>query len=407
MIGIKVKDCITNKYINISDAFRVVVSIQDSCILYGYTKDSKSVIKAIVLTKEDAIIRTIIKGNHNIIFSNIHGCYMVSDNMSEQSILEHTKAKGRGNFPYSFAREYEAVNNFKLFEGKQKLQSKRVTKFIDEKTFPYTFGLEFETSCGYIPEDVCFSDGLIPLRDGSISGIEYSTIVLKGNKGLNLLKQQLEHLKQYTLFNKECSLHVHVGGFKLTPDVIFRVYKICRLIEPELESILPQYTFKTSMYKQTGKDYCKKLRSYSSFEDMYTALTGTQFFGDLFQAHPNDIKRRAKWNVSARYYFVNFVNAICYNVNKTIEFRFLRPTYSFEKIYLWILIFFGIIKYAESSKQCSEYSIISYMEQVYPKDIVSIISSGLAKVSIVTKNQYMSGDLCGECIEAEKDLFPW
>ena len=45
---------------------------------------------------------------------------------------------------------------------------------------------------GYIPQEICYRDGLIPLRDGSISGLEYSTVILKGNKGINLLQQQVE-----------------------------------------------------------------------------------------------------------------------------------------------------------------------------------------------------------------------
>jgi hypothetical protein len=58
--------------------------------------------------------------------------------------------------------------------------------------------------------------GLIPLRDGSITGIEFSTVVLQGNEGLNLLKQQVEALNANTIFDKDCSLHIHFGGLNLT-----------------------------------------------------------------------------------------------------------------------------------------------------------------------------------------------
>ena len=77
-------------------------------------------------------------------------------------------------------------------------------------------GFEFETSAGIIPEEIALRDGLVPLRDGSISGLEYSSVVLTpDNDGLSLLKQQLETLRQYTSFNKECALHIHFGKFPM------------------------------------------------------------------------------------------------------------------------------------------------------------------------------------------------
>ena len=117
------------------------------------------------------------------------------------------------------------------------------------KYLKYTFGLEFETSMGYIPEDICFRDGLIPLRDGSISGLEYSTVVLNGNDGLSLLKQELESLKEYTAFNKECSLHIHLGGFPLDPNAIIRAQTLCRLLEKDISQLVPSLTFRSSEYE--------------------------------------------------------------------------------------------------------------------------------------------------------------
>ena len=73
------------------------------------------------------------------------------------------------------------------------------------------------------PQHRLYELGLIPLRDGSISGIEFSTVVLQGNFGFNLLKQQIEELNEHTIFDKDCSLHVHFGGFKLSGDLLLAV----------------------------------------------------------------------------------------------------------------------------------------------------------------------------------------
>ena len=47
-----------------------------------------------------------------------------------------------------------------------------------------TFGVEFETVNGAVPAFKCKQLGLMPLRDGSIAGLEYATIPLQGEKGL-------------------------------------------------------------------------------------------------------------------------------------------------------------------------------------------------------------------------------
>ena len=134
--------------------------------------------------------------------------------MSKKDAIFAKYCRGR-NFPYHFRKEYEAVNNLETFKDRQKVRYD--FEFPIENFIKYSFGLEFETSNGIIPEEICFADGLIPLRDGSISGNEYSTVVLQGHKGFNLLYQQLETLRKYTRFDKECSLHIHFGGFPLEP----------------------------------------------------------------------------------------------------------------------------------------------------------------------------------------------
>ena len=64
--------------------------------------------------------------------------------------------------------------------------------------------------------------------------------------------------------------------------------------------MLPALTFNSARYKDNGKDYCKKLALYDSFEDMYLHLVGRQFFGSFTQAHPDDKERKRKWNIPTR-----------------------------------------------------------------------------------------------------------
>lgn len=403
----QVFDEIYKKWVDMNSSKLIVKRCTDDLLEFGYTSKLDNLVKLVIKFNGDMesyyTDLSIFKGS--LFFSKLYGVYMSSVNLSEQDILIFKHQKGCGSFPYILRRKYEAIDNFKYFEGRQVLldDSKKhpISKYLQ-----YTFGLEFETSQGYIPEDICYRDGLIPLRDGSISGIEYSTVVLKENRGISLLKQQLETLKEYTAFNKECSLHIHLGNFPLNTEAIFNLYCICVQIEEELESILPKYTFYSNLYKQNGKSYCQKLLKYNSFNSMYEDLVGLPFKGTFTKAHPNDISRDHKWLVNKRYFWCNFINILCYKVNKTIEFRFLRPTYNFKKILLWLYIFNGILKYAEIwySKN-TNINLTKIINTCYPEDIALKLRDGLSRLKALSINQLNNGDKIGAEVWMEDSIF--
>lgn len=404
----QVFDEATKQWVNIQNCKKIVLEYQSDLIIFGYTSRVDKVLKVLIRNNydDDLYFETdldLYKGE--LLFSKSRGVYFSPINWDSDSIVMEQLIKGQGNFPYVLSRKYEAVENFDIFKGKQVVKDIK-TSYKLAKHLDYTFGLEFETSQGYIPEDICYRDGLIPLRDGSITAPEYSTVVLSGNQGISLLHQQIETLKEYTSFNKECSLHVHLGNYPLKPDTIFNLYKVCKYLENELESILPRLTFCSRAYKDNEKDYCKKLKNYSSFEDMYYKLVGRKFFGSFTQAHPDDKERKRKWNVVNRYYFVNFINALCYKVNKTIEFRFLRPTYNFKKILLWLYIFNGILKYSEKYYNPDCYVTLKIiMKKCYPEELAEELCKGIQRLRALTINQINNGDNIGAEVWMEDELF--
>jgi len=211
----------------------------------------------------------------------------------------------------------------------------------------FTFGFEFETSCGYIPQMECYKNGLIPLRDGSITGLEYSSVVLDGNKGLNLLHQQLEQLKAHCRYDKECSLHIHVGGFPVYDKHILALYKVAKVFEKKITPYMPKWTYSTRYYKASRKDYCKKLwEDISTFDQLYLTIAEQSYQRNLYENHPADPDRVQKWRVNSRYRWMNLVNMLCYKGPKTVEFRFLRPTFDETKIVFWLLLLTSIMRYA-------------------------------------------------------------
>lgn len=398
---------ITKKPIDRECAIKIVINHVPGSIIFGYCISGEELIRFIAYTPRDGFnvyvgLKKRLK--HLLIYSNYRGIYISKVDLPDSSLLKELYCKGSGGFPYTFERKYEAVENFNIFDGKQRIVSKPIVYNLS-KYLKYTFGLEFETSQGYIPEEICFRDGLIPLRDGSITGLEYSTVVLNGNDGIRLLKQQLGTLKKYTNFNKECSLHIHLGGYPLNSDKLFSLYLVCKNLECELTLLIPDYTFFSHKYKKNGKDYCKPLPNFISFQHMYKTLVGKPFFGSLTQAHPNDIERNRKWQVDGRYFWVNFINSLCYNVNKTIEFRFLRPTYNFNKIVLWIYILNAIMYFSENSNKANP-SLNDIIDFTYPEDISSKIKDGIIRLKILKENQTSNGDLIGRDLEIEHELFP-
>ena len=358
-----------------------------------------------------------IKGK--IFFSNKHGVYMFKDEWSPENIIieTYTKYPVGGNsgyrFPYKFNRTYEAINHFDLFKGKQEILDKnKDVKSALESQMDYTFGLEFETSAGMIPERICLRDGLIPLRDGSISGFEYSTVVMNPkNQGIQLLKQQLDTLKNFTIFNKECSLHIHFGNYPMNPNKIYALYRMCYNLQPEISNLVPALTFQSGRYKSSGKDYCKSLPYFESFKDMYYSLVGKPYLGSLEYPHPNDPNRNRKWNIPTRYFYVNFINILCYKVNKTIEFRLLRPTFNYKKIKVWMYIFNAIMKFSDNHSEDIEKgrfdgADLGYIiRDVYSSDLANSVVLEMNKLRILREMQETNGDKIGQDLMIEDQLF--
>lgn len=360
----------------------------------------------------------------DLLWSNELGYYIRPYDLSPNEIFLHTAVKGQGSFPYQFPKNYEAAESFHLFKDAQK-----VLENVDyplAKELKYTFGWEFETSMGYIPQEKCFRDGLIPLRDGSISGIEYSTVVLEGNTGLNLLKQQIDTLKEHTRFNKECALHIHMGGFPVDPISIYALYSLWYAVERDLlnRNYVPRLTFNTAKYKANNKDYCKTLCGCHSFEELFEAVTGKKYLGSLVQPHPADVEKRAKWNIKSRYYGLNLVNMLCYKGPKTVEFRFLRPSFNYRKITLWMYILNAVLmcaeKYAQEWKDAGKCDtedmitwivrqkydgIIGMLGEVYNDELVKHLSSELELLRTAVAAQIANGDECGRDTFFEDELF--
>lgn len=410
----------TRKRESLWNCVRGIVYEDDNYIEFGYFKgpcDTKRMIDTDIYFDISEKAKTMKK-----IFSKKQGCYFVVKN--EEDALDDINIYGRNGYPYEIPREYEAEKHIKMFNAEVgKLENLETIPFAKE--LKYSFGIEFETACGYVPQDKCFELGLIPLRDGSITGVEYSTIPLKGNEGLNLLKKQMECLKENTFTNKDCSVHIHMGGYPVNAKAIFILHQLWYYTQYQVGEYAPKNSFYTNYFKGNGKNYCGPVNYFETFTEMYKAYTGQSYFGDLYQPHPNDIEKRAKWNIKTRYFNCNFINMLCYDCAKTVEFRFLTPTYSYEKLTTFLMIFNAILQYAENfynknkevsdSKinnllsglyDCGKLSLISILSNVYSGETCEWLFNNLKKLRWVRQNQSNAGDDCGVRLDIENKFFP-
>ena len=304
---------------------------------------------------------------------------------------------GKGNhYPYTFERMYNSESLIPKFsEIDHNKYIPNVLSLINKsnKTFSllkkYSFGLEFETSGGIIPEHHCKELGLIPLRDGSINGHEYTTIPMRGEDGINLLINQMSKLKEYCVINKECSVHVHFGNFPLNEKAIVNLYNLCYSLQNEMGEMFPTYIYNTAKYKKAGKDYCKKLpQKFDSISPLYYFLSEqrAEWMGKFTDQHPQDPNRDRKWENHQRYYWINFINLLFGNNAKTVEFRMHTPTFNSDKIINWLFVCTALLNYAEKHEIKMDFKNITLSEVMlfsYDERTAGIINS-----YIVTRKTY-------------------
>lgn len=389
----------THEWVDLRKKFliRGIVNWDDSHAEFGYFDPSEDyrIVEFPGGQSLQVLLRTCARP---LYFNRARGTYSIIEPDNE-IVFAH------GDFPYSFDRFYSTRYLEKQFQAKNKITNEVMYNYVDE--LPYTFGMEFETSAGYIPEEELYRVGLIPLRDGSITGLEYSTIVLGGNNGLNALREQINVLKEYTIFDKECSLHIHFGSFTLTPEVLLRLNNL--FAGSDIDSYAVPWAFHTSQYKANGKDYCVKNKSFASFASLYSSLVGRNYYGNLFQPHPADTSGDRKWNISSRYKALNLVNAVCYNNAKTAEFRFLRPTYNFDKILVWLFVLGAFVKYAEMTavKAIKNISVERIIKTVYSVELANMLIRALRLQREVVQTQCLVRDNYGMRVDIEDQILTY
>jgi len=260
-----------------------------------------------------------------------------------------------------------------------------------DKTFgmPYTFGVEIETSDGYL--DYQSDLNLKAVYDGSINGKEYVTGCMSGNQGVDMLQKICERISDVCYVDSSCGVHVHIGGANFNRRFSILSIMLGVMLEKEIFSMLPKSRQKSSyclfipnkfyelrtvnkrLYPRTHKKMLQLLAEYINIEGSEFNRTNNKKL-----AHPG-----GRYS-SSRYKWLNLNNCSYTTGPNTIEFRCHSASKDFTKIYNWLLICMCFVKYVENN---SRQIIDSYNKWIstphgFKGDEVTlrdIVSEGLGK----------------------------
>ena len=256
-------------------------------------------------------------------------------------------------------KHLDIYNN--LYDSNLNIYCYQLGKYLGD----LTFGLEFETVAGFVPERITKKLGLIPLRDGSIPGLEYVTVPLSGSKGIQTIVDICKELKNRTKYDNSCALHLHIGGIPRTPEFILAFLKVSSWLQNDIFTLFPLYKKYNLGIK--NKNYSKPYDMFEIFNGLDPVINNsniTKNFDNLFSFltsdkskfndygndlnnvnnHPLDPSSNQKWNIKTRYFFHNFIPLIFGN-KQTIEFRIHTPTFDYYRILMFLLFNSLMIKF--------------------------------------------------------------
>jgi len=155
---------------------------------------------------------------------------------------------------------FDVLQNYFDNVASKNLKSTNISKY--NKFLNHTFGLEFEAWHGHLPEFLCFKNGLLPVKDGSLegAGTEYITTIIKPNNALERIEKMCDDMSTVLTANKSCSLHIHVGNVPTDKKYIVALYMLLYQLRSEFFQVIPPYKHELGYLltkRPHPKDHCK------------------------------------------------------------------------------------------------------------------------------------------------------
>tara|TARA_R110000772_G_scaffold62241_7_gene140034 strand:- start:616 stop:2112 length:1497 start_codon:yes stop_codon:yes gene_type:complete len=385
-----------------------IVGMNKNGFIYGnYSSNPVKNVKVFLteLIIKDCISEEAIKGEFRERYSD--GNFYRKNELSNSTYTNINKPPVDKNslvYDSRFAMDLTIKRYNQYYEPSFKSQSIEELGALLEK-YNITYGVEFETSKGYIPERLCYKHGLLPLRDGSIEGLEYVTIPLSGSKGLYNLYDICELLKKRCKYDFKCSMHLHLAGVKRKPMDIINFHKIMSIAQEEMFLLQPDYkknatdygknkNYSAPMSKQRVNAFIKgtydnKLYFKGLFEDISGGTSFSSYNNDLeiVHEHPQDPSGEHKWQIGARYSICNFTH-ILFGNKQTVEFRQHNNTFDFFKLFNFILTSASTVVFNNVYKK--ELLDFNFVKDIYESsDTLTYLMETLKSVEpLVTNDLY-------------------
>jgi len=330
--------------------------------------------------------------------------------------------------PFSETNKIAINRNFELGSSPR--------SFNVSENLPYTFGVEIETSSGYIPDFALFNLNAKSCHDGSITGKEYVSGVLRGDGGFKQLATLSGYIARQCNVDHKCGLHVHIGSAKFNKTFTVAAYVLGLRLQDEIFSMMPisrlntrnEYYLNKGMSSSCGKiptlHSIKKMRLTENnlspdvlkdvvdeiYEEIYQwLLDGSSRGGDAnVNKYNNKFAPHSHQYPKARYVWLNLVpcnfarnNANHYfagvkgqnfreSISKafTIEFRNHQATMDYRKIKNWILFCMAFVNYVENnsvkillSKKITIEDVIRFSYRRKGDSLINYINSQKEKYS--------------------------
>jgi len=348
-------DHMTNEYVRKTkvNLLKGVVDIKNGVLIEGYFSDNPSEVFLIHYSASGTVPcmnEDVIK-KLRLTFFSTGGLY------TQGARSEH----GKMSYSKFNTGLYSVDENSLSFVDKWRYKFKE-TPF--SKLIPYNVGIEYETDSGNVPEHLCVRNGLIPIRDGSIGGYEYATVVIEPEE-LSMIEAQCEVLSSHCHVKAYCSVHNHMGRYPKNELKVLALYELCRRIQEEVFSFLPPFKKDVRYFvsKKEAKDHCQMLPNLAIQVFQNNEISSeavSMYFKRLLlflnegntPEKINDIYVHArsgnnKWDYKRRYYWVNFI-PLLFERKATVEFRAHHGTLNKHKVLKWLEITNAIMRFADA-----------------------------------------------------------
>ena len=257
--------------------------------------------------------------------------------------------------------------------------------YIGTEGMKYTFGVEFETSDGYLPRHVRKLINAKCVRDGSVRGGEYVTgTPLKGDKGIESLGFIIDQLNANDhKVDSRCGLHVHIGGANFNRKFSALAIRLSYQLQDILFQMQPQ--------SRQSNHYCPKMPAKwksTNFKNGNNRIA--EYVHNSSELNSRNNKKRDLGRYpSARYKWMNLTrcNSLVPQGQETIEFRLHAGTLNKEKTIKWVKICMSIVNFIENNQrrilknQVSLSEVIHYALPNQHEEIISYINKRITKFS--------------------------